>query len=552
MLLMIFFLCRLFNGTNVDGIHFEEIKNFSKVKEFGGKQKKFKDWLCQSRDKTTRELVQEYIRLTNIAFQVECMEPPVFLLDEVQELCQETTIKSKTASTKHLKVYHTFLSILFTDLAIDEQPICICAGTSDGRIMELSAKTDFDPLVLSPRALALEHEYVSFWKEMTDFQNQVNHGRKNVEFVFENSGSADDQFFESLVYTSYQVPRLLCIAHDVWYTFYSDKSGTREFHLQLFEKKARKYFSEVSQIWSMFSAENLAGIILSCGTHFKVTDLNGFIPGTDVIWSSLIERSLIFPYLEDCYVFPFDLVWNSADKDDERLEVIEACRRRVRNLDVQNLFMPYASLCNLDMYELGIRFESFFASSLAVKYYLQSKSDNKKLLPFTKVYDIGGVESKSDIPLLKSFIVDFSAGIDLPVREVHVNDPGLSQTSVIHNVLNRTAHHDLILPALQNSGLVNIPVSVKSSFKFPEDRLVEDQRRVSKTSNKGDTRIPLLIWLYLESTDKEEKYQATRVVFLNASGCCNGLALDKFIMLKRMRLKEAEDRRQTLRRVATS
>jgi hypothetical protein len=237
-LLMIFFLCRLFNGTNVNGIHFEEIPNFSQVKQFRGKQKEFNDWLCRFRESTTSEMVKEYIILTNSAFQVEHQASPVFVLDGVQHLCQETSFMSWHPSSK---VYHTLLSFLFLELAIYEQPICICAGTSDGKIMDIDCNV-YIPLVFSPRALESADEYITFWNEMTDFRNRENQGGTNVEFVFQNSGSADDKFFESLVYTSHQVPRLLYIAHGVWYDYQLHKLGSREAHHQQFQDKARQYF----------------------------------------------------------------------------------------------------------------------------------------------------------------------------------------------------------------------------------------------------------------------------------------------------------------------
>ena len=44
----------------------------------------------------------------------------------------------------------------------------------------------------------------------------------------------------------------------------------------------------------------------------------------------------------------------------------------------------------------------------------------------------------------------------------------------------------------------------------------------------SDSQAPLLLCVYLGSHDKELNHIAKNVAFLNASGCCNGLALDKF------------------------
>lgn len=35
-------------------------------------------------------MMDEYVRLTNLAFGVNCVSPPVFLLDETQELLQSS------------------------------------------------------------------------------------------------------------------------------------------------------------------------------------------------------------------------------------------------------------------------------------------------------------------------------------------------------------------------------------------------------------------------------------------------------------------------------
>ena len=78
------------------------------------------------------DMMDEYIRLTNIAFGVECMSPPVFLLDEIQGLCKPTTIQSKFQENQ--VVYHSFLSLLLTQLAGKHKPVCICTLTNSGNI----------------------------------------------------------------------------------------------------------------------------------------------------------------------------------------------------------------------------------------------------------------------------------------------------------------------------------------------------------------------------------------------------------------------------------
>jgi hypothetical protein len=106
--------------------------------------------------------------------------------------------------------------------------------------------------------------------------------------------------------------------------------------------------------------------------------------------------------------------------------------------------------------------------------------------------------------------------------------------AIIHNLKTHTAHHDIILPAKRYSkvvkGLISvgIVVSCKASFDLPSDKTIQSQLKVSK---KNDSPVSLLIWLYLGNKKREEQYQGN-VVFMNGNGCCNGLALDMFIMTK--------------------
>ena len=88
---MIFFLCPLFARTDVDGIYFEEIPTFGNVSNFVGRQRKFNNWLKALLQASTEKMIDEYIRLTNIAFSANCDSPPVFLLDEIQWLASQNT-----------------------------------------------------------------------------------------------------------------------------------------------------------------------------------------------------------------------------------------------------------------------------------------------------------------------------------------------------------------------------------------------------------------------------------------------------------------------------
>ena len=79
--LMVYHLCLLFDGTRVDGINFKKIHSFKDVGKTVGKHKSFDNWLKKwQNSQGTAFTIDEYIRLTNIAFKVNNNTPPVFFL----------------------------------------------------------------------------------------------------------------------------------------------------------------------------------------------------------------------------------------------------------------------------------------------------------------------------------------------------------------------------------------------------------------------------------------------------------------------------------------
>ena len=95
---------------------------------------------------------------------------------------------------------------------------------------------------------------------------------------------------------------------------------------------------------------------------------------------------------------------------------------------------------------------------------------------------------------------------------------------------NNSAHHDIILPAIVSGHILNIPVSAKASAKLSPDKKIQSQLKVSKQQDAKN--VELLIWLYLGQQKREKRYY-NNVLFLDGSGCCNGLALDQLILTKK-------------------
>jgi hypothetical protein len=525
--LMVYFLCRLFDGKQVDGINFEEIMLFGNVNTFVGRQSKFNNWIKKWIIASADGMMDEYIRLTNIAFAVdpttECFKtPPVFLLDEVQSLCKPTDIISKVANDCVKK--HTLLSLLLTQLATNHRPICICTGTNNGDIISITEMSAIIPQVYSLTPLV--NDYWEYWTEMTEYFNQ----KRSEPIKMDH----DTDLITCLVYASYQIPRLLLIAHQVWFALRQRSCQNREYFIQNYQLEAIKYYKEMGTALTKFTVKDLSHIILCCSVHFSVTNLSSCVPGTDIQWNSLIQQSLIFPYLENCYLFPFTLVWSEdptvSATTKSTLEVIkrgveEYCKQVVRNLNIKDLFISFDFICSRDLYHVGILYESLFVSSLAVKYYVWrlSNTSSNTLVPFSDLYDFGGAESETSQSLLGNFQLDLSEGIFYPQIEAFVNDD--LPLAVIHNLNNHNAHHDIIL----STNLGCIPVSVKASFDYSVGKM-NQQWLVSKTSSKN---VIQLIWLYLGSLGKEERQE--NVAFLNGSGVCNGLAIDMFILVKKLK-----------------
>ncbi len=195
---------------------------------------------------------------------------------------------------------------------------------------------------------------------------------------------------------------------------------------------------------------------MCCGVQWKVRSIDDCVPATQIVWKHLIQSSLVFPYLDDCYIFPFHLIWaaktlRSRIKGDYRTRegIKKICLQHVANLGVINLYVSYDTLRQLDLFNLGLCYEKLLASSLAVKYYLKTVGQNQKSILLNRIYEFGKDEKSKD--LLSDLNVDFSSGIAIPDKECSVNMENLSR-AVIHNIKTRTAHHDIILPATNGSG----------------------------------------------------------------------------------------------------
>jgi hypothetical protein len=95
------------------------------------------------------------------------------------------------------------------------------------------------------------------------------------------------------------------------------RTNNCEFYIQEFEQAAVKYYGEMVQMLKEFTIESIANILLACGVHWIVNDEESNVPGTYIPWATLIQKSLIFPYLDRCYTFPLSLVCRVANSTAE-------------------------------------------------------------------------------------------------------------------------------------------------------------------------------------------------------------------------------------------
>jgi hypothetical protein len=177
----------------------------------------------------------------------------------------------------------------------------------------------------------------------------------------------------------------------VWLTLRKAGITNREEIVTLFGRVALSYYPEMAVALQEHSVADMAHVLVFCGVHYCVEDLYKPIPGTKILWSDLIQKSLIFPYLQNTFIFPFALVWNTVSSEAverRQAEVEKYCSEKVRNLNIRALFISFEDLCVRNLYNLGVLFETFVVSSMAVKYDIWTLSNpHFTAAPLEELYD---------------------------------------------------------------------------------------------------------------------------------------------------------------------
>jgi len=479
---------------------------------------------------SVRGACQEMVRLTNIAFASNSDVKPVFLLDNVHTLAR---LPTTLLSTKNKN--QTILSMVLNQLA-EYRPPCIVAGTTDGFLNLVVEYSNLCPVYvnLKPLTVLAANEMAN---NIISLQNRKNH--TSIACLRE-----EDHLFIAMTYEACQIPRLLKIGYQTWY---KEKccNYTDAHILESFYSSCQRYYSDAISFITEFKVREAAILILCCSVNFKLAE---FLPSTRVPIKDLIDRSIIFPYLDDSYVIPafFWLglnetsvkmlnVANSAVVLSQWAEVQKEMQSIIPGFNLEDLYI-YSKrwLTNaFSISHLGTLWEKLVSTSLATKYVLHSLETTNKTLPLCEFYYLS--KSAQAYPILEKFSASLSNGIITPSDEVTVNDT--LNNAVYHNLNVQNAHHDIILCASPH----NIAIQCKNSLADPKGDTVKKQL----------TNCTHLLWFYPgfdeEDTTGPKDYR-TRIVkdaieekklgFLNGAGCVSLLTIDMVLVLKRILLKK--------------
>jgi hypothetical protein len=458
---LIFYLCLNFQGTYVDGIYFERVPFDCITRK---KSSQFSEWLNLSVDK----MIEEYMRLTNIAFKVDCKIPPVFLFDEIQEVKKS-------------------LSILLSSVSQEYKPICICTGLDHGGID--TNPVGFRPLLLGLTPL-VNCSHI-FWDILL---------RSRARDTKIYAALQDQDTINMLIYASCKVPGLILIAFNLWYNLKLAEVEMKnpEDILRKFQRIVSRVYPKMRKMLTRYSVSDISHILLSCAVRFGVENDSDFLPGTNITWRSLITKSVIFPYSNYSYVIPFSLIWETSERIKNAAiqhDIENFCRELVPGLELTKMFPSYDRVNKLELKDQETEFEYLFAASLAVKYYLLCKyfipmyrKPDNSFFKFESICYLGEDKSRT------------CADRHLADLEVNFSKGSFHQ-----------AHHEMLLPA--KSGIF----LVLSSFgEFPEG--------VLEARMAGGYEAVIVLCLdkseFLNSIDEINK---NAIVVLDCTGIFNGI-----------------------------
>ena len=202
---MIYFLCMMFDRSKVDDINWLEIRSVGSVSNFAGKSS-FTKWRDIWINASPGSMMLEYIRLTNLAFRCDLKCLPVFLLDEVQALCDPPDQSVRASLPNNLRL----LAMLKSLVGPSGYPVCVCTGTNSGNIFTLEETSSILPISIGIGPLSEPKDYFLNWDEMSSYVKSINPAAQSLD------RSADHDIVMCLIHGSYKIPRLLAVAHRIW------------------------------------------------------------------------------------------------------------------------------------------------------------------------------------------------------------------------------------------------------------------------------------------------------------------------------------------------
>ncbi|KAI3658578.1 hypothetical protein MP638_002822 [Amoeboaphelidium occidentale] len=153
--LMVHYLCRMICFKCVGGIYFRAkvLSLFpiawKDIEADAYPGTAFYRWLSMCRGFSVDEMIDEYMRLTNIAFRVDYDFPPVILLNGVERFANVRTNRISKPDGS----YHTRLSLLLTQLAGRHKPQSISAVKKNGYTTKVVSTSLMEPLILQMSSL---------------------------------------------------------------------------------------------------------------------------------------------------------------------------------------------------------------------------------------------------------------------------------------------------------------------------------------------------------------------------------------------------------------
>jgi len=274
-------LHHLFGGTKVGDIMFDLFPGLEEVA-----------WRIATLHKKYDSLQAAYQLLldtTNRAFGNKT-QSTIFLLDEINPLATSLTrIPKSSVITQR----HTQLSYVLDKLqSITEEfapPLCICAGTTNGKLELVSDGTRVTVVPLYLSVLSMEGVF-KFGKNY--FDSVLNTKEKKYTFQWPDSLESmhQDHLLITIVYYTCQVPRLLKIGIEQWTQKEEFLSTTI---LDLFYKEATLYYQEAANSILAYESNEFAHLILACNVRLSGLPL---VPGTSLEWDALVQQSVVVPY----------------------------------------------------------------------------------------------------------------------------------------------------------------------------------------------------------------------------------------------------------------